>query len=42
MWMRFVVVVIGLAWASLLLVSWSGSTPVPESAQNQTTQAERR
>jgi len=29
--MRLLVVVIGLIWASLLLVSWGGSTPTPAS-----------
>jgi len=31
MMIRMLVVAIGLIWASLLLVSWGGSTPVPPS-----------
>ncbi|WP_269845107.1 hypothetical protein [Geothermobacter hydrogeniphilus] len=37
MLIRLLVVVIGLVWASLLLVSWGGNPSVPESSIQTTT-----
>jgi|GEM_PF-3515961 len=32
---RFAIILISIVWASLLLISWSGATPVIEENQNQ-------
>jgi len=34
--LRLVIILLGITWASLLLISWSGSTEIPTDSAPQT------